>query len=166
MSTRISVLSLFSINLFDAIQLVISLMHDWTRDSEYIGSPVAFGLNERYNCVSSAWKWKFKPCCLTISAKGVVYVQYKTGPSTEPGGHRRDVFDCWSAYLPLWHVGCALSSKTLTKIRPFPVIPKRCASLPNSMSWSTDELNIEGRETKKISVWIGLIPIRWTDDLW
>ena len=30
-------------------------MHDWTRDSECIGFPVAFGLNEIYICVSSAY---------------------------------------------------------------------------------------------------------------
>ena len=59
------------------------LMHDWTRDSESIGSPVAFGLNERYIFLSSAQKWK-APSCLIMSSRGAVYIEYRIGPSTEP----------------------------------------------------------------------------------
>ena len=45
---------------------------------------------------------------------------YKIGPSTEPcGTPQREAFDWWSAHLPLWQIGCGLSSRTLTKKSPF-----------------------------------------------
>ena len=92
-------------------------------------------------------------CLLMMSVRGEVYIEYRMGPSTEPGG------------TPQMRLGNPNPNPNLTNwllshredcIQPkaFPVIPKRCFSLVMRISWSTVS-NAPERSSNTINTNVG-----------
>ena len=77
--TTRSVLSLFILSMFTVIQASISRTQSSITN---LARSAVDDLKVRYNCVSSAYKWKLTLWCLIISPKGEVWSRNKIGPRT------------------------------------------------------------------------------------
>ena len=86
LTTKSSVLFWFSLSLLQSIQSPISLTHSSTVSfalDVWLGQ---LDVNERYFCVSSAYRWNGMRCFLGISPNGLVESECSKGPNTDPCG--------------------------------------------------------------------------------
>ena len=89
-STKTSVLSLFSSNMLAVIQDLMSMTQFFMSLTMRGNDSALFGLKAMYSCVSSAQRWKFIWYFRAIAPSCVVYRVNSIGPSTDPWGSPKD----------------------------------------------------------------------------
>ena len=104
-STKTSVLSMFSCNMFAVIQDLMSMKQFWMLLMIRGNDSALFGLKAMYSCVSSAYRWKFSWYFRAIAPSGVVYRVKSIGPSTDRWSTPKDRFR-YDDLVPLITTDC------------------------------------------------------------
>ena len=109
-ATISSVLLLFSFSLLIVIHSSMSFMQDWIIWTDWFLDWREDDSQNRYNWVSSAYRWNWTLCLRKISRRGAAYKTYSIGP-------RRDLtFPIFPHSKHSWHLPDFYSLETFKKI--------------------------------------------------
>ena len=147
-----SVLSSFNISRSLIIHFLKSMMQSHIAFIALASSPCTFGLNAKYNCLSSAEECTLGKCRPTVSNSLLVYTVNRSGPRHDPCGT-----PCASQKVsdspPLTTKRCVRSERyDVNQLSAWLVTPSLGLNRSSKMSWRTvSKAALRSKRTSKVT---------------